>query len=184
MHKILNRSNKLENINIDFRQYVNAIDTLSKGKIVMVGGNGGSFADGQHFTAELLGRFDGQTNPLPAIHMGSNGAELTAFGNDYGYENIFCPYIEAFTTFKPSFLFISTSGTSPNIIKAINTILEIYEEKYIVLLTGGNTTEFDNNNDVKIINVNSLNTQLIQEAHSIILHDIARSLKITDTKSP
>lgn len=177
MGKLINRFNGLEEIKIDTRQYVNAIDSLQKGNLILVGGNGGSFADGQHFTAELLGRFDGKTDPLPAVHMGSNGAELTAFGNDYGYEKIFIPYIEAFRAFKPAFLFISTSGTSPNVINGIEHILSYYDDKYIVLLTGGNSTVYDTEKYVNIININSFNTQIIQEVHSILLHDIARSLK-------
>lgn len=145
--------------------------------MILVGGNGGSFADGQHFTAELLGRYEGRSDPYPALHMGSNAAELTAFGNDYGYENIFIPYIDAFIGFEPAFLFISTSGSSPNIVNAINHIINHYNNIHIVLLTGGNDTVFDHNKEVKLINVPSINTQVIQEEHSIILHDIAKEIK-------
>lgn len=177
MKKIETRVRDVIDFKIDTRQQVNAISILLEGSMVLVGGNGGSFADGQHFVAELLGRYDGKKDPYPSIHMGSNGAELTAFGNDYGYENLFIPYIDAFRNFKPSFLFISTSGSSPNIVNAINHILTNYDNKYIVLLTGGNTTEFDMDKNVNVINVPSLNTQTIQEIHSVILHDMARDIK-------
>jgi phosphoheptose isomerase len=109
--------------------------------------------------------------------MCSNGAELTAFGNDYGFRNIYIPYIEAFRDFMPSFLLLSTSGKSSNIVNAIHTILNSYDHKNIVLLTGGNDNDFDNNPDVKIIRIPSFNTQEIQEAHMAILHRLASDIK-------
>lgn len=147
--------------------------------MILVGGNGGSFSDGEHFVAELTGRYNGITKPYPAINMCSNSAELTAFGNDYGYSNIFLPYVEAFRNFMPSFLLLSTSGKSSNIVTTIDSILNTYDNKNIVLFTGGNDNDFDNNKDVKIVRVSSFDVQEIQEVHMKLLHRLAGDIKKT-----
>jgi len=167
------------NFNINHRDYINILTTLLDGKLILVGGNGGSFSDGEHFVAELTGRYNDITAPYPAISMCSNGAELTAFGNDYGYDNIYVPYIEAFRNFMPSFLLLSTSGKSGNIVTAINTILDTYDKPKIALLTGANDTIFEDNKSVKIIHVPSFNVQKIQEVHIMILHRLANDIKST-----
>ena len=167
------------NFNINRLDYIKVLMTLTDGKMILVGGNGGSFSDGEHFVAELTGRFNGIEKPFPAINMCSNGAELTAFGNDYGYHNIYIPYAKAFRDFMPSFLLLSTSGKSANIVTLISEVLDSYENPKIALLTGANDTAFENNKLVNIIHVPSFNVQKIQEVHSVILHKLAGDIKST-----
>jgi len=158
-------------------QFEKVLDSLLSGDIILCGGNGGSICDSMHFVAELTGRFDGNTKEYPAIALGSNQAEITAFGNDYGYENIFIPYINAFKKINPSYLFISTSGTSKNILTAIKYIKDTYSNYHISLLTGDvniSDTVYDNVNSIQ---VKSKNTQIIQENHIAILHKLAKKIK-------
>lgn len=169
---------KTLHLTMNEKDYAIALSTLLRGQLILVGGNGGSFSDAEHFVAELTGRFNGNTYAVPAMCMGSNGAELTAFGNDYGYDYIFIPYIKAFRNFMPSFLLLSTSGESANIVNAVNHILVTYSSPNIVLLTGGNDIKLDEYNDsIKIIHVPSFNVQEIQEIHMLILHKLASDIK-------
>ena len=170
-------TSKTLHLTVTQQDYAVALSTLLSGQLILVGGNGGSFSDAEHFVAELTGRFNGNTHAVPAMCMGSNGAELTAFGNDYGYDNIFIPYVKAFRNLMPSFLLLSTSGKSTNIVNAINTILDIYSDPNIVLLTGGNDTLFEKESKVNIIHVPSFNVQEIQEIHMLILHKLAYNIK-------
>lgn len=160
-------------------EYNNVLKSLKKGKLIITGGNGGSFSDCEHFVAELTGRYNGNIKPYPAFNMCSNGAELTAFGNDFGYENIFTPYIKAFVEFNPSFLFVSTSGVSSNILNAIRLIKfsSNYIQKEISLLTGDIDTSNNIYDGVNVLKVPSKNVQTIQEVHIKILHMLAGNIK-------
>jgi D-sedoheptulose 7-phosphate isomerase len=161
------------------KQYEAVLKSLLSGNMILCGGNGGSICDSMHFVAELTGRYNGNIKPYPAIALGSNQAEVTAFGNDFGYENIFIPYIKAFSIFNPSFLFISTSGTSKNILNAIQLIKfsSNYSQKEISLLTGDIDTSSDIYNNINILKVQSKNVQIIQENHIKILHMLAGDIK-------
>jgi len=152
------------------------VDILMSGEIILTGGNGGSFSDCEHFVAELTGRFNGIIKPYPAINMGSNGAELTAFANDFGYDEIYLPYIKAFKDIKPVFLFVTTSGRSKNILNAMNYIITNFNFMNIVLLNGSNRCEIKHKN-IYEYNSKYNSTQKIQEDQIIILHNIAGLIK-------
>jgi len=87
---------------------------------ILVAGNGGSAADAQHFAGELVSRFYFDRPALSAIALTTDTSILTAIGNDYGYEDIFSRQIQAHGRVGDVFIAISTSGKSPNIIKAIH----------------------------------------------------------------
>lgn len=159
-----------------YKQYDKVLESLLKGDMILSGGNGGSMTDSMHFVCELTGRFDGNTKEYPAIAMGSNQSELTAFGNDYGYNNIFVPYIRAFKKFNPSFLFITTSGSSENILNAINVIDVEYGTLENVSILTSTKCSLDIN-ELNILAVDSDNTQKIQEEHIKILHLLAGDIK-------
>ncbi len=98
------------------REFVSA---LSKGHKILLFGNGGSAADSQHIAAEFVGRFQMERTPLPALALTVNTSALTGIGNDYAYENVFSRQIEALGSPGDVAVGISTSGKSPNVLKAL-----------------------------------------------------------------
>ena len=88
------------------------------GKKVLLCGNGGSAADAQHIAAELVGRFVFERKPLPAIALTTDTSLLTAAGNDLGFAQIFARQVEAFLTPRDLLVIHSTSGNSPNVLRA------------------------------------------------------------------
>ncbi len=98
------------------KQFVSA---LRQGHKILLFGNGGSAADAQHIAAEFVGRFQMERTPLPALALTTNTSALTGIGNDYGYENVFARQVEALGREGDIAVGISTSGTSPNVLKAL-----------------------------------------------------------------
>ena len=90
---------------------------LSNGNKILACGNGGSAADCQHFAAELVGRFERERFPLPALALTTDTSILTAVGNDYSYREIFSKQVQAFGQAGDILLAISTSGNSANVIE-------------------------------------------------------------------
>ncbi len=158
-----------------------AIISLAKANLIMAGGTGGSAEQASHFVAEITGSFDDNQDGQPAMSMNSNTAEITAFGNDFGYENLFKRYTFAFRELEPTYLFITTSGTSKNIINAIDDLLVeyVYPAGKITLLTGNGMKVPQRFYDygVNIITCEYPDTATIQECHMHILHNIARGIK-------
>ena len=93
--------------------------SLRAGGKVIFAGNGGSFADAQHLSAELTSRFLFDRAPLASLALGNNNSAISAIGNDYGYEQVFARELEAIAKPVDIFIPITTSGNSPNIIAAI-----------------------------------------------------------------
>ena len=109
---------------------------LSNGNKILACGNGGSAADCQHFAAELVGRFERERLPLPALALTTDTSILTAVGNDYSYADIFSKQVQAFGQAGDVLLAISTSGNSGNVVQAVEAALE--RDMRIVALTGKN----------------------------------------------
>jgi D-sedoheptulose 7-phosphate isomerase len=107
---------------------------LSNGNKILACGNGGSAADAQHFAAELVGRFERERFPLPAISLATDTSILTAVANDYSYRDIFSKQVQAYGQAGDILLAISTSGNSANVMAAIEAALE--REMRIIALTG------------------------------------------------
>lgn len=95
-------------------------ETLASGRKVLLCGNGGSAADAQHIAAELVGRYRRERPGLPALALTVNTSSLTAIGNDYSYEMVFARQIEALAAPGDVLIAISTSGNSPNVLKAVD----------------------------------------------------------------
>lgn len=91
---------------------------LGAGNRLLVAGNGGSAAEAQHLTAELVGRFDGDRRPFSAIALHADTSSLTAIGNDYGYEEVFARQVTAHARAHDVVVLLSTSGTSTNVVRA------------------------------------------------------------------
>lgn len=136
------------------------------GKVVLFG-NGGSAADAQHIASELVGRFKLERKAFPAIALNTDTSILTAVANDCGYEIVFSRQVEALVNRNDVVIGISTSGESPNVIKAIE-VAKLIGAKTIGL-TGGNGGKLAGMADLVLI-VPSDNTPRIQEAHITIGH--------------
>ena len=95
------------------------LDALERGNKILLAGNGGSAADCQHIAAEMVGRFAFNRPGLPAVALTTDSSILTALGNDYGYERIFARQVEALGRTRDVLAVYSTSGSSPNILAAL-----------------------------------------------------------------
>lgn len=98
-----------------------SVDALRSGKPILVCGNGGSASDAIHITGELVGRFLKERKALRAICLSDNPAILTAWSNDYSYETVFSRQVEAYGEPGAVLIGLSTSGNSPNVVKAFET---------------------------------------------------------------
>ena len=137
---------------------------------IMSCGNGGSAADAQHFSAELLNRFEVERPGLAAMALTTDSSTLTSIANDYEYVQIFSKQVRALGQSGDVLLAISTSGNSPNVIAAIDAAHE--SGVHIVALTGrngGKVAEILSTDDVHIC-VPANNTARIQEVHLLALH--------------
>ncbi|MBU0631330.1 D-sedoheptulose 7-phosphate isomerase [bacterium] len=137
------------------------------GKKTIIAGNGGSAADAQHIAAELVGRYGFDRPSLPSLALTTDTSNLTAIGNDYGYDKVFSRQLEGMGLEGDIFIGISTSGNSVNIINAF----ESAKEKGImtVALTGRDGGKMAQMADIAIV-VPSNDTPRIQESHILIGH--------------
>jgi len=138
------------------------------GKVLLIG-NGGSAADAQHIASELVGRFRKERRALPAIALTTDTSTLTALANDYGYDTVFSRQLEALASEGDILIAITTSGTSSNILKAIDTARS--QGILVIALTGEKGKQLRDTAEL-VITVPSANTQRIQEAHITIGHII------------
>lgn len=144
-------------------------DSFKKGKKVLFCGNGGSAADAQHLAAEFSGRFYKDRKALPSEALHCNTSYLTAVGNDYGFEFVYSRIIEGIGTSGDVLIGISTSGNSKNIINALNSAKN--QGMNTISFTGETGGLMKSHSDI-LINVPSLDTPRIQEAHILIGHII------------
>jgi len=143
---------------------------LTNGNKVMSCGNGGSAADAQHFSSEMLNRFEMERPALPAIALTTDTSTLTSIANDYSYEEIFSKQIKALGQAGDILLAISTSGNSGNVEKAVRTAKE--REIHVVALTGndgGKIVKLLDDQDMEI-RAPSNSTARIQEVHLLSIH--------------
>jgi D-sedoheptulose 7-phosphate isomerase len=145
------------------------ITALKAGKKLLFAGNGGSAGDSQHMAGEFVSRFNFDRPGLAAIALTVDTSILTAIGNDYGYEFSFSRQIEALGSEGDVFFAYSTSGNSPNILKA----LEAAKKKNMVTvgMTGNRKGKMDAMCDVCVC-IPSASTPKIQEGHLVIGHAI------------
>ncbi|ROR29615.1 D-sedoheptulose-7-phosphate isomerase [Inmirania thermothiophila] len=141
--------------------------TLARGGRILLAGNGGSAADAQHIAAELVGRFSGERRALPAIALTTNTSTLTAVANDYGYEHVFARALEGLASRGDVFIGISTSGSSPNVLAAIDTAARLGVET--IGLTGRRGGAMAGRCGL-CLRVPSDETPRIQEGHILIGH--------------
>jgi D-sedoheptulose 7-phosphate isomerase len=145
------------------------VTSLRRDGRILVAGNGGSAADAQHFAGELVSRFYFDRPALASIALSTDTSILTAIGNDYGYELVFSRQIEANGRDGDVFVAISTSGNSPNILRAI----EVAKARGLVVigLTGETGGKMATLCDV-CLRAPSTSTPRIQECHLVLEHFI------------
>ncbi len=142
-------------------------DALGAGNKILLCGNGGSAADAQHIAAELVGRYEDQRRPFPAIALTTDTSALTALSNDFGYEEVFARQVQALAKPGDVLVAISTSGKSPNIVKAAETARSLGCKP--IGLTGLHTEPLSDYCLITV-KVRSERTARVQEAHITIGH--------------
>lgn len=145
------------------------VEVYRKGKKILIAGNGGSAADAQHFAAELVGRYGFDRPSLPSIALTTDSSNLTAIGNDYGYEYVFSRQLEGLGQEGDLFIGISTSGNSQNVINAFTAAKD--RGVTTVALVGRDGGKMAAMADYAIV-VPSNATPRIQESHLLIEHMI------------
>lgn len=150
------------------------IESLKKkGKIILMG-NGGSAADAQHLAAELVGRFKKERLALAALALSTNTSSLTSIGNDYGFDEVFSRQVAALAKKEDVVIAISTSGNSPNVIKAVSQAKQMGITT--IGLLGKNGGALKNEVDLALV-VNSDDTPSIQTMHITAGHIICEIIE-------
>tara|TARA_Y200000002_G_scaffold382981_1_gene402384 strand:- start:5457 stop:6050 length:594 start_codon:yes stop_codon:yes gene_type:complete len=169
--KILLNSDKLVD---QLNNLINlCLKTFKDGGKIIFAGNGGSFGDSQHLSAEFISRFRFDRDPLPSIALGTNSSTITAIGNDYDYSQIFAREIKVVGNQQDLFIPISTSGNSKNIINAIK------EAKTLGINTFGLSGNLGGQmiKECNCLLVPSDNTARIQECHITIGHILCGAIE-------
>ena len=151
-----------------------AANTIKSGGSIFWCGNGGSAADAQHLSAELIGRLVNNREPLPSIALNSDIAALTCIANDFGYTEIYARQLKGLGNAGDLLIVLSTSGNSENILKC----LDVARQKKIITaaLLGKDGGEARGKSDFEII-IDSKITARIQELHKLIGHTICQIIE-------
>jgi D-sedoheptulose 7-phosphate isomerase len=151
---------------------------LSNGNRILACGNGGSAADCQRFASKLIGRFERERLPLPAMALTSDSSTLSGVGNDFGFQSIFSKQVQAFGQPGDILLAISSSGNASNVVEAAQAALE--REMHIIALTGGDggvLAQLLTDTDVHIC-VPHERVARIQEMHLLVIHCLCDGIDV------
>ena len=150
-------------------------DTLRAGGKILLAGNGGSAADAKHISGELLSRLMFDRAPLPSIALTADQAVLTAIGNDYGYEQTFARQVRGLGRKGDVLIAISTSGSSPNVLKAVEAANEM--GIHTVAFTGNRNTPLAGMCEYAL-RVPSPATPLIQQVYMAAAHAVCEYVEL------
>lgn len=145
---------------------------LLSGARLLAGGNGGSAAEAQHLTAELVGRFDGERCPLAAIALHADTSSVTAIGNDYGFEEVYARQVRAHARPGDVVLLFSTSGRSPNLVAAAAAAAGAGASRWAVTGPGPNPLADACEASLCLPG----DTATVQECHLAALHMLCRAV--------
>lgn len=151
------------------------VKSMRAGGKVLVLGNGGSAADAQHFAAEMVNRFLMERKALPAAALTTDTSVLTSIANDYSFEQIFSRQVEALGREGDVLLAISTSGTSPNVLRALEQANNF--SMVTIGMTGNDPGKISSLCDI-CMTVPGRSTPRIQEVHHLALHVICEIIEI------
>ncbi len=143
------------------------IDSIKNGNKIMIAGNGGSAADAQHMAGEIVGRFKMERKGMACIALTTDTSVITAWVNDYDYSTLFERQIEALGKEGDTFIGISTSGNSENIVKAVDKCKELNITP--ILFLGKDGGKLKDMAESKII-IKSDDTARVQESHILLIH--------------
>ncbi|MDO5045684.1 D-sedoheptulose 7-phosphate isomerase [Campylobacter sp.] len=150
-----------------------AVSALKNGGKIMLCGNGGSAADAQHIAAELSGRYKKERGALAGIALTTDTSALTAIGNDYGYEFVFSRQLEAIGRSGDLLIAISTSGNSPNVMRALEAAKRLGIRT--LGLSGKDGGMMNGACELNLV-IPSKDTPRIQEMHILIGHIICQAI--------
>ncbi|MFC9770610.1 MULTISPECIES: SIS domain-containing protein [unclassified Pseudarthrobacter] len=154
---------------------------MLRGQRLLAAGNGGSAAEAQHLTAELVGRFDGERVPFSAISLHAETSAMTAIANDYGYDDVFARQVRAHGRSGDVLVLLSTSGKSPNLLRAAEAASRLNITTWA--LTGAGPNPLAGACDEAVM-IDALNANA-QEGHLIALHAVCRAFDLeVDRRSP
>jgi D-sedoheptulose 7-phosphate isomerase len=149
-------------------------ECLHRGRKLLIFGNGGSAADAQHLAAELVGRMLTERRALPALALTTDTSNLTAIGNDYGFDQVFSRQLQALAQPGDLVFAISTSGNSPNVLRGVKEAREI--GCHVVGLAGGAGGKLRELCDIFLNVSGGKNSSRIQESHIFAIHSIVDML--------
>jgi D-sedoheptulose 7-phosphate isomerase len=141
---------------------------LGNGKKLLTFGNGGSAADAQHLAEEMIGRYQRTRRPLPAVSLTSDGTALTCIANDFGFEEIFARQVEALASPGDVVAGFSTSGNSPNVLKALQAARK--KGAITIALLGRGGGKILGQADHSLIVPHAQTANEVQEMHIMIVH--------------
>lgn len=171
-NKLKNDKKFIKNLNLAIKQLTKSMK--NNGKIIFAG-NGGSAADAQHLSAELVGRYLKKRRSISAISLATDTSVITSLANDFNYNYIFARQIESLANKKDTFFGITTSGKSKNLLEAFKTCKK-KRIKTICLTKKNYPKNLDNLCDI-IIPVTAERVDRIQELHIFIGHVICENLE-------
>ena len=160
-HQIISQIEALANI---------CLAALNSGGKIIFAGNGGSFADAQHLSAEFTSRFLFDRAPLASLALGTNNSAMSAISNDYGYDQVFARELRCITKPGDVFIPISTSGNSPNILAAAKVSKDLGIPTIALTGIGGGQLKLI----CECISMPSTDTARIQECHIMVGHILCR----------
>ena len=156
------------------------LDSLRGGGKIVFAGNGGSFADAQHLSAEFTSRFQFDRAPLASLALATNNSALSAIGNDYGFDQVFARELEAVAKPGDVYIPITTSGNSPNIVESIRVARRLGLPTFCLTGQSGGQA----NDLCECIRVPSQVTARIQECHILLGHILCGLLENMIFKAP
>lgn len=148
---------------------------LTGGARLLVAGNGGSAAQAQHLTAELVGRYRDDRPPLSALALHAETSTLTAVGNDYGYDDVFARQVCAHGRAGDVLLVLSTSGASPNLLRALDAARDRRLLRWA--LTGPAPNPCQRRSDDALC-VDAAATATVQEVHQVAVHLLCAAVDV------
>jgi D-sedoheptulose 7-phosphate isomerase len=152
---------------------VTLAERLLAGGRLLAAGNGGSAAEAQHLTAELVGRFDGNRDPFSAIALHGDTSALTAIGNDYGYEEVYARQVRAHARPGDVVVLLSTSGRSPNLLAAADAARQCGAHAWALTGAGPNPLAQRCTDAVCLPG----DAATVQEAHLAAVHMVCRAVE-------
>lgn len=148
---------------------------LDRGGRVLVAGNGGSAAQAQHLTSELVGRYRDERRPLSALCLHGDTSSVTAIVNDYGADAVFARQLHAHARPGDIFVGLSTSGRSPNLLRAMGAARDVGARSYA--LTGPRPNPMAGLAD-EVVAVDAAATATVQEVHQVVVHLLCAAVDV------